>query len=80
MVHVVSETGGPKGKDYCILYNPQWAHLPHDLAKAVSTHSGPPPWGPASLGCSGAPPPALGSGLFCRLPPSTPQPASGVTR
>ncbi|XP_039103920.1 signal peptide peptidase-like 2B isoform X2 [Hyaena hyaena] len=34
MVHVVSETGGPKGKDYCILYNPQWAHLPHDLAKA----------------------------------------------
>lgn len=36
MVHVVSETGGPKGKDYCILYNPQWAHLPHDLSKAVS--------------------------------------------
>uniref|UniRef100_A0A8D0PNT7 Signal peptide peptidase-like 2B n=1 Tax=Sus scrofa TaxID=9823 RepID=A0A8D0PNT7_PIG len=34
MVHVVSETGGPKGKDYCILYNPQWAHLPHDLGKA----------------------------------------------
>ncbi|XP_036168977.1 signal peptide peptidase-like 2B isoform X6 [Myotis myotis] len=34
MVHVVSETGGPKGKDYCILYNPQWAHLPHDLSKA----------------------------------------------
>ncbi|XP_077913948.1 signal peptide peptidase-like 2B isoform X2 [Halichoerus grypus] len=34
MVHVVSEAGGPKGKDYCILYNPQWAHLPHDLGKA----------------------------------------------
>ncbi|XP_036280048.1 signal peptide peptidase-like 2B isoform X3 [Pipistrellus kuhlii] len=34
MVHVVSEMGGPKGKDYCILYNPQWAHLPHDLSKA----------------------------------------------
>ncbi|XP_028341191.1 signal peptide peptidase-like 2B isoform X2 [Physeter macrocephalus] len=34
MVHVVSETGGPKGKDYCILYNPQWAHLPLDLSKA----------------------------------------------
>ncbi|KAM9731816.1 signal peptide peptidase-like 2B isoform 3-T3 [Dama dama] len=34
MVHVVSETGGPKGRDYCILYNPQWAHLPHDLSKA----------------------------------------------
>ena len=37
MVHVVSEAGGPKGKDYCILYNPQWAHLPLDLSKAVST-------------------------------------------
>ncbi|XP_073659609.1 signal peptide peptidase-like 2B isoform X3 [Tursiops truncatus] len=35
MVHVVSETGGSKGKDYCILYNPQWAHLPLDLSKAV---------------------------------------------
>ncbi|XP_072804141.1 signal peptide peptidase-like 2B isoform X2 [Vicugna pacos] len=34
MVHVVPETGGPRGKDYCILYNPQWAHLPHDLGKA----------------------------------------------
>ncbi|XP_012624848.2 signal peptide peptidase-like 2B isoform X2 [Microcebus murinus] len=34
MVHVISEVGGPKGKDYCILYNPQWAHLPHDLGKA----------------------------------------------
>lgn len=36
MVRVVSETGDPRGKDYCILYNPQWAHLPHDLSKAVS--------------------------------------------
>nr|XP_044608147.1 signal peptide peptidase-like 2B [Equus asinus] len=35
MVHVVSEAGGPRGRDYCILYNPQWAHLPHDLSKAV---------------------------------------------
>lgn len=34
MVHVVSEQGSPKGKDYCVLYNPQWAHLPQDLAKA----------------------------------------------
>ncbi|XP_030651771.1 signal peptide peptidase-like 2B isoform X1 [Nomascus leucogenys] len=34
MVHVVSQAGGPEGKDYCILYNPQWAHLPHDLSKA----------------------------------------------
>nr|XP_044990874.1 signal peptide peptidase-like 2B isoform X3 [Jaculus jaculus] len=33
MLHVVSESGVPKGKDYCILYNPQWAHLPHDLSK-----------------------------------------------
>lgn len=46
MVHVVSETGGPKGKDYCILYNPQWAHLPHDLGKAVSTACCPRGWGP----------------------------------
>ncbi|XP_008835319.1 signal peptide peptidase-like 2B isoform X3 [Nannospalax galili] len=33
MLHVVSEKGGPQSKDYCILYNPQWARLPHDLAK-----------------------------------------------
>ncbi|XP_058019745.1 signal peptide peptidase-like 2B isoform X2 [Ahaetulla prasina] len=26
--------GGGGGKDYCILFNSQWAHLPHDLAKA----------------------------------------------
>uniref|UniRef100_UPI004038A0D2 signal peptide peptidase-like 2B isoform X1 n=1 Tax=Callospermophilus lateralis TaxID=76772 RepID=UPI004038A0D2 len=34
MVHVLPESGTPKGKDYCILYNPQWAHLPQDLSKA----------------------------------------------
>ncbi|XP_058138110.1 signal peptide peptidase-like 2B isoform X2 [Dasypus novemcinctus] len=34
MVHVTSEAGGARGRDYCILYNPQWAHLPHDLSKA----------------------------------------------
>nr|XP_060640697.1 signal peptide peptidase-like 2B [Anolis sagrei ordinatus] len=34
MVRVFSEKGGPKGKDYCILFNSQWAHLPHDLGKA----------------------------------------------
>ncbi|MBZ3875819.1 Signal peptide peptidase-like 2B [Sciurus carolinensis] len=34
MVHVLSESGTPRGKDYCILYNPQWAHLPQDLGKA----------------------------------------------
>lgn len=49
MVHVVSETGGPRGKDYCILYNPQWAHLPHDLGKAVSARWGPSLWGSAGL-------------------------------
>ncbi|XP_063147094.1 signal peptide peptidase-like 2B isoform X3 [Candoia aspera] len=27
--------GGGGGKDYCILFNSQWAHLPHDLGKAV---------------------------------------------
>nr|XP_035142075.1 signal peptide peptidase-like 2B isoform X2 [Callithrix jacchus] len=57
MVHVASKDGGPKGKDYCILYNPQWAHLPHDLSKA-------PPlqlrnW-TASLLCSAADLPAHG--------------------
>ncbi|XP_076977356.1 signal peptide peptidase-like 2B isoform X2 [Tamandua tetradactyla] len=34
MVHVASELGDPRGRDYCILYNPQWARLPHDLSKA----------------------------------------------
>ncbi|XP_051033216.1 signal peptide peptidase-like 2B isoform X3 [Phodopus roborovskii] len=33
MLRVVSQSGGTRGKDYCILYNPQWAHLPHDLSK-----------------------------------------------
>ncbi|XP_052021338.1 signal peptide peptidase-like 2B isoform X3 [Apodemus sylvaticus] len=30
VLRVVSQT---RGRDYCILYNPQWAHLPHDLSK-----------------------------------------------
>ncbi|XP_038596029.1 signal peptide peptidase-like 2B isoform X1 [Tachyglossus aculeatus] len=34
MVHVIPEMGDAKGKDYCILFNSQWAHLPHDLNKA----------------------------------------------
>ncbi|XP_040846458.1 signal peptide peptidase-like 2B isoform X1 [Ochotona curzoniae] len=34
MVRVVSETEVLQGKDYCVLYNPQWAPLPHDLSKA----------------------------------------------
>ncbi|XP_074926471.1 signal peptide peptidase-like 2B isoform X1 [Chelonoidis abingdonii] len=34
MVHVLSEKRSSKGKDYCILFNSQWAHLPHDLGKA----------------------------------------------
>ncbi|XP_054031229.1 signal peptide peptidase-like 2B [Dryobates pubescens] len=34
MVHVLPEKGSSKGKDYCILFNSQWAHLPHDLGKA----------------------------------------------
>lgn len=33
VLHVVSQTGGTRGRDYCILYNPQWAHLPQDLNK-----------------------------------------------
>ncbi|KAJ7412985.1 Signal peptide peptidase-like 2B [Pitangus sulphuratus] len=39
MVHVLSEKGSSKGKDYCILFNSQWAHLPHDLGKADQTGS-----------------------------------------
>ncbi|KAJ7421230.1 signal peptide peptidase-like 2B-like protein [Willisornis vidua] len=39
MVHVLSEKGSSKGKDYCILFNSQWAHLPHDLGKADQTAS-----------------------------------------
>lgn len=31
-----SDKGKSKGKDYCIFFNPQWAHLPQDLNKAVS--------------------------------------------
>ncbi|ERE72409.1 signal peptide peptidase-like 2B-like protein [Cricetulus griseus] len=33
VLRVVSQSGGTRGKDYCILYNPQWARLPHDLSK-----------------------------------------------
>lgn len=36
LLRVVSRNGGIRGKDYCILYNPQWAHLPRDLSKVVS--------------------------------------------
>lgn len=60
MVHVVSETGGPEGKDYCIVYNPQWAHLPLDLSKAVST------------GQRGSPLPTQGLVCLACCPPSTP--------
>lgn len=56
----MSETGGPKGKDYCILYNPQWAHLPLDLSKAVST------------GQRGSPLPTQGLVCLACCPPSTP--------
>ncbi|MEE6487193.1 hypothetical protein FKM82_014830 [Ascaphus truei] len=37
MVHVTSEKSSSSSspKDYCILFNSQWAHLPHDLAKAA---------------------------------------------
>ncbi|XP_074160224.1 signal peptide peptidase-like 2B isoform X1 [Sminthopsis crassicaudata] len=34
MVHVIAEPGIGKEKDYCILYNSQWAHLPPGLGKA----------------------------------------------
>ncbi|XP_031205572.1 signal peptide peptidase-like 2B isoform X2 [Mastomys coucha] len=33
VLRVVSQTSRTRGRDYCILYNPQWAHLPHDLNK-----------------------------------------------
>nr|XP_017450397.1 signal peptide peptidase-like 2B isoform X4 [Rattus norvegicus] len=33
VLRVVPQSGGTRGRDYCILYNPQWAHLPHDLNK-----------------------------------------------
>ncbi|XP_005405960.1 PREDICTED: signal peptide peptidase-like 2B isoform X1 [Chinchilla lanigera] len=57
MVHVVSETGVARGKDYCILYNPQWAHLPHDLGKASLLQLG--DWS-SSLLCSPSDLPAAG--------------------
>ncbi|XP_018088573.1 signal peptide peptidase like 2B S homeolog isoform X1 [Xenopus laevis] len=34
MVHVTSEKSSSSSKDYCILFNSQWARLPQDLAKA----------------------------------------------
>ncbi|XP_041416929.1 signal peptide peptidase-like 2B isoform X4 [Xenopus laevis] len=34
MVHVTSEKSSSSSKDYCILFNSQWAPLPQDLAKA----------------------------------------------
>uniref|UniRef100_A0A8C5ZSH5 Uncharacterized protein n=1 Tax=Marmota marmota marmota TaxID=9994 RepID=A0A8C5ZSH5_MARMA len=49
MVHVLPESGTPKGKDYCILYNPQWAHLPQDLSKAVSAAARGPSTHPARV-------------------------------
>ncbi|XP_021100568.1 signal peptide peptidase-like 2B isoform X3 [Heterocephalus glaber] len=57
MVHVVSEIAVPRGKDYCILYNPQWAHLPHDLGKASLLQLG--DWS-SSLLCSPSDLPAGG--------------------
>ncbi|XP_011241887.1 signal peptide peptidase-like 2B isoform X5 [Mus musculus] len=33
VLRVVSQTSRTRSRDYCILYNPQWAHLPHDLSK-----------------------------------------------
>ncbi|XP_072261310.1 signal peptide peptidase-like 2B isoform X1 [Pyxicephalus adspersus] len=38
MVHVTSEKSGGSAKDYCILFNSEWAHLPHDLTKAALLH------------------------------------------
>ncbi|XP_053318113.1 signal peptide peptidase-like 2B isoform X2 [Spea bombifrons] len=35
MVHVKSEKSSGSSKDYCILFNPLWASLPQDLAKAA---------------------------------------------
>ncbi|XP_051028912.1 signal peptide peptidase-like 2B isoform X2 [Acomys russatus] len=35
VLRAVSQTGGTRGRDYCILYNPQWAHLPQDLNKVA---------------------------------------------
>ncbi|XP_021030515.1 signal peptide peptidase-like 2B isoform X2 [Mus caroli] len=33
VLRVVSQISRTRSRDYCILYNPQWAHLPHDLSK-----------------------------------------------
>ncbi|XP_077332397.1 signal peptide peptidase-like 2B isoform X1 [Lithobates pipiens] len=38
MVHVTSEKSSGSAKDYCILFNSEWAHLPHDLTKAALLH------------------------------------------
>lgn len=46
VLRVVPQSGGTRGRDYCILYNPQWAHLPHDLNKVVSVILGTLPGGP----------------------------------
>lgn len=40
VLRVVSQTSRTRSRDYCILYNPQWAHLPHDLSKVVSVTLG----------------------------------------
>lgn len=45
ILRVVPRSGGTRGRDYCILYNPQWAHLPHDLNKVVSVILGTLPGG-----------------------------------
>lgn len=33
-----SDQGKNEGKDYCIFFNSQWARLPQDLSKAVSSN------------------------------------------
>ncbi|XP_063776145.1 signal peptide peptidase-like 2B isoform X2 [Pseudophryne corroboree] len=38
MVHITSDKSGGSAKDYCILFNSEWAHLPHDLTKAALLH------------------------------------------
>lgn len=48
VLRVVSQT---RGRDYCILYNPQWAHLPHDLSKVVSVTLGHTSCGPVPVVC-----------------------------
>ncbi|XP_062040887.1 signal peptide peptidase-like 2B isoform X3 [Lepus europaeus] len=63
MLRVVSQTETLRGKDYCVLYNPQWAPLPHSLGKAslLQLHN----W-TGSLLCSAADLPA--GGFRSRLP------------